>query len=258
VERPRAVALTPSDCQLLAFAAEHRMVLPHHVAELLDTKVETALARLRRLARAGYVRSARRLSIEPAMYLITARGLKAIGSGFRAPQIDLAACEHDAGAAWLWLAAHAGTFGPLREVISERQLRSHDAARDPASEPWAVRKGGVGARGGERLHYPDLLLITADGRRVALELELTPKSRVRLESILAGYGADPRIAGVVYLVASPGVARAVEAAARRVGVSDLIHFQRVQVSIPRMPSAGARGVERAVPERRDGVAEAAR
>ena len=69
------------------------------------------------------------------------------------------------------------------------------------------------------------MLRTADGRRVALELELTPKSRTRLETILAGYGADPRFAGVVYLVERPSVARSVQAAARRLGIAPLVHVQ---------------------------------
>jgi hypothetical protein len=238
--------LTPRDQELLAFLALHRMVLPEHVAKLLDTKVETAAARLRRLAGAGYVRSEPRFSGEPAMHLITSRGLKAIGSGLGAPKVDLRGYEHDAGVAWLWLAAGGGTFGPLREIVAERQLRSHDAARDPGVEPLAVRLGGVGPRGSDRLHYPDLLLTTADGRRVALELELTSKGRVRLESILAGYGADPRIAGVVYLVQDAHIARAVETAARRVGIPELVHLQRVRLNVARTEAAGGISAERTV------------
>jgi hypothetical protein len=89
------------------------------------------------------------------------------------------------------------------------------------------------------------LLRTADRRSVALELELSSKGRTRLESILSGYGSDPRIAGVVYLVQSQTVARSVERAARKVGVSDLVHLQRVRLKVAQPAAARPVALERA-------------
>ena len=142
-----------------------------------------------------------------------------------------------------WLHA-AGRSARVRRSIPERRLRSHDGFRDPDTEPLAVRLGGFAPHGNEQLHYPDLVLLTADGRRIALELELTPKSRTRLEKILAGYGADPRFDGVVYLVDRPLVARSVQSAARRLGISDLVHIQRVRSTASRNASAAALTAER--------------
>ncbi|HYB28588.1 MAG TPA: hypothetical protein VEF89_18385 [Solirubrobacteraceae bacterium] len=236
--------LTEPDLRALTFIAEHRLLLPGHVAVLLDVSVTAATARLRKLAEARYLRKECVFGDRPH-YQITRRGLVAIGSSLPTPRGDLRVYEHDIGVAWLWLAARAGTFGPLEALVGERRLRSYDGAREPESEPLGVRLGGMGPRGRERLHYPDLLLRTADGRRIALELELTPKSRTRLEAILAGYGSEPRIAGVVYLVERPAIARSVETGARRVGVSDLVHVQRVRSSIS-APAARTLGVERAL------------
>jgi hypothetical protein len=235
--------LTEPDLRALVFIGEHRLVLAGHVAALLDTSLAAATTRLRKLAKARYLRKECVVGHQPH-YQITRRGLAAIGSGLPTPRSDLRVYEHDVGVAWLWLAARAGTFGPLEAMVGERRLRSHDGAREPESEPLGVRLGGTGPRGHERLHYPDLLLSTADGRRIALELELTPKSRTRLETILAGYGADPRIAGVVYLVERPAIARSVETGARRVGVSDLVHVQRVRSTVW-APAGRAPGVTRA-------------
>jgi hypothetical protein len=212
------------------------------------------------------------------MHLITAAGLRALGSTLPTPSLDLHNYEHDIGLAWLWLAARRGTFGPLSEILAERTLRSRDGAADResrggeprggdphtdeshtdeshaaeppgaearATEMLGVRLGGTGPRGRERLHYPDLLLRTGDGRWVALELELSTKGRTRLESILSGYGSDPRIAGVVYLVQSQTVARSVERAARKVGVSDLVHVQRVRLKVARPAAARSLALERA-------------
>ncbi len=55
-----------------------------------------------------------------------------------------------------------------------------------------VRLAGVGPHGGERRHYPDLVLTTETGHRVAIELELTGKGRRRTEEILGGYAFDHR------------------------------------------------------------------
>jgi hypothetical protein len=241
----RQIRLGEKDLELLWFLAEHRMALPDHVAALLGTRVATAKARLAKLAKAGYVRCEDLFRKQPAMYLIAPEGLKVLGSTLPPPRRDVHAYRHDAGVAWLWLAARHGTFGPLRDLVGERRMRSHDAARDADSEPLAVRLGGAGPRGGEKLHYPDLLLTTTDGRRIALELELSGKGRSRLEKILAGYAAEPRIDGVVYLVEHWAVARSVEDTARRLGISSLVHVQRVKSTVSSPAAVPARAATRA-------------
>jgi DNA-binding MarR family transcriptional regulator len=245
------IQLTEPDLELLRFLAEHRLALVDHAGVLLDRSPKTASARLARLSAAGYVRSERMFVGRPTMHLITPAGLRVVGSTIEAPRIDARTYQHDVGVAWLWLAARAGTFGPLQGIIGERRMRSHDGAREsgPASpEPLGIRLGGVGPRGQERLHYPDLLLRTADGRRVALELELSSKGRTRLETILVGYGSDPRIDGVVYLVDKASVARSVTEAARRLGVSSRVHIQRVRIAGTERAAPRARTANRAVPE----------
>ena len=242
--------LTPRDVELLSFLAEHRLALPTHAGVLLGTSPGTATTRLTRLADAGLVKFHPAFPGEPRWCQITGNGLAVIGSPLPRPRVDLRSYAHDVGVAWLWLAARGGTFGALQEVVSERRLRSHDGSRDPDAEPLAVRLGGFGPHGRERLHFPDLVLRTAGGRRVALELELTSKSRARLETILAGYGADPRFDSVVYLTQSATVARAVQAAARRVGVPELVHLQRVRPTVSRSASTAAPAAERTAPSRR--------
>jgi hypothetical protein len=246
---PLNTQLTEQDLELLRFLAEHRFVLPEHAAVLLDRAPDTARARLSRLESADYARSESVFRGQPPMYLITSPGLRVLGSRLARPRTDMRTYRHDVGVAWLWLAARGGTFGPLQEIVGERRLRSQDGSREPGTEPLGVRLGGFGPRGQERLHYPDLLLRTADGRRVALELELSGKERVRLEKILLGYGADPRIDGVVYLVERASVARGVTDTSRRLGVSSRVHVQRVRLAgaAPRVVERG-REVSRAVPE----------
>lgn len=228
--------MTDRDRELLEFLARHRLVQARHVAALLQVAHARAGAILARLARGGYVERQRVFEQQPSCWRIGRKGLDVIGSSLPAPGLDLRAYEHDVGVAWLWLAARDGAFGSVREILAERQLRSHDEAPHREGRPLAVRLGGVGRGGRERLHYPDLLVVLSDGRRIAVELELTTKARPRLEGILAGYGADPRADAVLYLAKNRTIGNAVLAAARRVGVAHVVHVQ-----LARDESAVARG-----------------
>jgi hypothetical protein len=224
--RPRRVRLTARDFELLSFMAEHRLVLDTQVQALLGTSNDAVRSRLGVLARAGYISRRPLFEAEPVCSQIRRAGLEAIASRLPVPKLNLAQYEHDVGLAWLWLAARDGSFGPLRAVISERELRSHDGREH--GEPHGVRLGGFGPRGRERLHYPDLLLVTGGGRRVAIELELSSKGVRRRETILAGYAADARVDAVLYLVEKPALRRAIEVSAARLGISDRVHVRNLR------------------------------
>jgi hypothetical protein len=237
--------LTGRDLETLSFVAEHRLVLADHVAALLGISAAGAARRLRSLTRAGFLTAQRPFDRGHACLQITRDGLGAVGADLRAPRrLDLRSYEHEVGAAWLWLAARGGSFGPLEEVIAERRLRSLDARPDRAARPYGITLGGVGPGGRERLHYPDLLLVDSGGRRVAVELELSSKGRTRRERILAGYAADARIDAVLYLVRDRRIGRSIQDSARRLGIGQLVHVQRVEFAGTR-PSGGSRAIERA-------------
>jgi hypothetical protein len=256
VERVR---LTDRDLELLSFAGEQRLILPAHVQAALGMSPDAAARRLRALAHGGYLVAHRPFQGRPPCYQIRAAGLDAIASDLRPPRrLDLRTYEHEVGAAWLWLAARGGHFGRLDEVVGERRLRSSDAGRDRRVEPYGVRLGGVGPRGRERLHYPDLLLITRDGRRIALELELSSKGRARREGILAGYAADARIDAVLYLVKDRRIGRSVQESARRLGVGALVHVQMISWPAREGTRTAGRGVTRASGATRRALPEASR
>ena len=228
--RARRVQLTHTDRRLLAFAAEHRFVLAARVAALLGASEAAASARLQRLGRAGHLRRARELHRGPLWHQITHSGLKAIGSTLPAPRgFDVATHRHDAGLGWLMLAARAGRFGRLARVISEREMRSHDGRVGEAARRYGVRLHGAGPGGHERLHYPDMIIVTEAGHRVAFELELTTKEPDRRERILTAYAADHRIDAVVYLVDRPAAGRALDRSVARLGLRDLVAVRRVTV-----------------------------
>jgi hypothetical protein len=229
--------ITERDRALLELAAEHRLILGTHAQLLLGVTRATAEERLRALRARGLLRREPTFDAQPSCFQITRGGLSAIASGLPRPRMNLAEYAHDVGVGWLWLAASAGRLGPLSDMISERRMRSRDASGERGDDPFGVRLGGVGPGGRPRLHYPDLLLQTTSGHRVAVELELTTKGRARREQILAGYGADPRIDAVVYFVSDARVGRAIEQSAARLRISSMVHVQRFQWGSSPPPTA---------------------
>ncbi len=242
--RQHRAQITDRDRTLLAYLAEHRLARTDQLQVLLGLSATAVRARLRTLIDAGLISQEVYFHRQPACQQITRRGLAAIGSPLPPPRVDLSTYAHDVGVAWLWLGARDGVFGPLREVIGERTLRSRDRPGRPSTPPLAVRMGGVGPGGLERLHYPDLLLVTAAGRRVALELELTSKGRSRRENILSAYGADPHVDTVLYLVPSRRTGAAILASARRLGIEDIVRVQSVRLPEAAGPGTPARTLQR--------------
>lgn len=210
---------------LLTFIGEHRFVLAAQAGALLGTPERSTQSKLHKLADGGYLIEEPVLG-GPVVYRSTRLGLDVVGSSLRPLPISLKNYWHDVGAAWLWLAARGGAFGPVRELLAERVMRSHDArGRD---DPFGVRLGGIGRDGRERLHYPDLLIVDRRGRRLAIELEITSKEPAKRERILAAYAADPRIAKVRYVVYKPAVGRALATSVTRLSIGSLVSIQRVR------------------------------
>lgn len=225
--KQQAPELTRHDRTLLEFLAEHRIVRANQIAQLLGVTVPSAQRRLRRLGAGGYVAAGQLYAEQPKHYRVTGRGLRATGSDLGTPRLDQLRYRHDVGLAWLWLAARTGRFGNVTAMYSERRMRSEDLRPGPR-EQFGVQVIGEGPSGGVVTHYPDLLLQTAAGSRVAVELELTAKPRARLERIIGRYACDRRFDAVLYLVDDPRRAEQIRGAAARVGASRFVHVQRVE------------------------------
>lgn len=120
-------------------------------------------------------------------------------------------------------------------------MRAHDTERNAAEPPTAtpgatqptspcfgLRQGGTDAAPSTGLHYPDFLLITSAGR-VPIELELSRPGPRRLGAIMSGYAAQPNIRSVLYMTDDHRVDRVIETVAGRLGLSALIHLQRIKI-----------------------------
>lgn len=246
--------LRPEDQELLELLAEQPLLLLEHFQSHFRLSATEAGARVGALEEAGLVRRDRASVSGPWSFRITSRGLAAIGSGLPAPAFDPRRCRHDVGAAWIWLAAKAGTFRTLQQLLSERVMRHHDQtlakARLDASGAQHSRAGGgdegrfgvsVGGGVGRTLVYPDLMLVVKRGRCPVVFTRVVA-SILELEAVLAGYGADPRIFAVLYLVSDPMVGVSIGSAAERLWLDE---FVRIQLAVLAPACIAAEACQRA-------------
>jgi hypothetical protein len=130
------------------------------LAVLLDRGDRAAQRCIERLRHAGLVESRRILVGEPAWVWLTGRGQRATGSGFRAWRPNVTLLRHIAG------------VNDVRMFVQSRALSSE----------WVCERAIARDQRSEE-HTPDGVLMI-DGRPHAIEVELTMKSKRRLDAIV--------------------------------------------------------------------------
>jgi hypothetical protein len=148
------------DLELVGWLGEQYGARTDQVETLLDCGPRTVQRVIARLRDAGLITTRRLLVGEPAWVLPTSTGMRAAGQHFGAwhPRIGL-----------------------LAHVAAVNDVRLHVQARSPESEWIAERLLARERQAGE--HLPDGVVLT-EGRRVAIEVELTIKSQRRVSAIL--------------------------------------------------------------------------
>jgi protein involved in plasmid replication-relaxation len=148
------------DLDVLSWLGEQYGARTDQLETLLGCGPRTVQRVIGRLRDAGLVATRRLLGGEPAWAIPTSTGLRVAGQSF---------------AAW------QPRVGLLAHVAAVNDVRLHIEARSLESEWVPERLLARERQPGE--HLPDGLVIT-DGRRVAIEVELTVKSQRRVTAIL--------------------------------------------------------------------------
>jgi hypothetical protein len=148
------------DLEVVGWLAEQYGARVDHLEVLMECGPRTVQRTVARLREAGLLRTERVLAGEPAWVLPTAAGMTACSSGFGPwrPRLSL-----------------------LTHVAATNDVRLHIQGRAPSTQWIPERVLARDRLAGE--HLCDGVAIT-DGRRVAIEVELTPKSRRRITAIL--------------------------------------------------------------------------
>ncbi len=148
------------DLDVLAWLGEQYGARVDQLETLLDCGPRTVQRVVGRLRDAGLITTRRLLVGEPAWVIPTSRGLRA--------------ADHCFG---VW----QPRIGLLTHVAAVNDIRLHIQARAPESEWIPERLLARERQAGQ--HLPDGVVIT-EGRRVAIEAELTVKSQRRVTAIL--------------------------------------------------------------------------
>lgn len=184
------------DIRLLKENVRFGWTSTEQLSDLLFLPSRPTPARINRLVEHGFLVRNDEFRIRP-LYFATPLGARWAGIGLQAiRQIDRNDVYHDLTV--FDLAAYVTVREPGSRWISERQLRSVAARR--------MRQ----FRFTERGHYPDGMLIDPDGRRIAMELELSKKSPWRYRQILRWYAEQPEIAGLRWYVGMRSIRGVIE------------------------------------------------
>jgi DNA-binding MarR family transcriptional regulator len=153
--------LRTRDLELLAWSAEQYAARVDQLTGLIGCGPRTVQRALARLRAQGLIETFRMLADQPAWVTPTVRGLRACGSpyGVWRPRLSL-----------------------IAHVAAVNDARLHVQARDPNAQ-WISERLLAKQRSDSRRHLPDAVVMS-EGRQIAIEVELTVKSRRRLEGIL--------------------------------------------------------------------------
>jgi len=225
----RDLTPSPERAAIVRWTARLGAVTADALAIHEDASLAAARRRLGALETAGWLVRTRPLAGRPALYTATRTGLRIAGlCGLGPCRVSAAGAQHLIECARV--AAVLERRYPDHLVAGERELRRDERER---GAPLASARLGTGPRGEPLLHRPDLVLwpevcageahgpgggavgrAVADGRPVAVEVELTVKAPRRLAEICLAWARCRSVAGVVY-VAPPEVGRALARAIER-------------------------------------------
>lgn len=155
--------LRSRDLDLVAWTGEQYAARVDQVQALLGCGPRTVQRVVARLRDAGLVEVRRLLVGDPAWVIPTTAGLRACGVGY---------------GQW------CPRLGLLAHVAAVNDVRLHVKARSPQAE-WVCERAVARERESQREHLPDAV-IAIDGKRIAVEVELTVKSKRRVRGILGG------------------------------------------------------------------------
>jgi hypothetical protein len=211
--------LTDRDIEMLTWLARQRVATAIQFARLFDIDLSKTYRRLRGMVARGLVRHERVFHLQPGVYLATASGIGCTRVKLPAPKLDIRTLQHDLLVTDVCV-LHLQSGVP---VATEREMRAVDSW---SGRPYyAASLSGRAPSGRPRLHFPDLL--TESSSRQAIEVELTPKRRRRLDQIIAAYVRARHLDGVVYYVRNSEVERGVREAAGRARADELVQVRRL-------------------------------
>jgi len=156
------MVFTERDRELLGLVYRLGFCLGRHIKELVNfSSYRVCDRRLAVLITAGYLTRKKYLYGVPYLYTVTHKGRILIGANKRENKIRLEQINHDIYVIDVLIYFRDKYALHLNDFVTERELHIEDGF-------------------GGRKHHPDFVFVSG-GKAVAVEVELTAKSKVRLE-----------------------------------------------------------------------------
>lgn len=186
--------------------------------------------RLAELERHGMVDAVRLGLCASALYVPTARGLRVLlgRQDVHPPSVTDGSYHHQ-----LQVARALGELGALAVPwTTSRGIRRRRIDLCEVGEFEQARRFSLYLSTSRRQHLPDVAVWPNAGRPahtlpVAVEVELSVKTKSRLDEILDAYATSVDYAGVLYVCGTAGVTRAMTRAIERGGYSSLVTLTTV-------------------------------
>jgi hypothetical protein len=175
----------------------------------------------RRLEREGWLDRCPMVRGQGSLFLATRKGIHVLGLPLIAATTPTGTWwAHDSGCAWTaaWLTVRGRTYLGPRELLDDPEWSGQLT--------WLDRQNFK--RSG---HRPDLVAVIGDGR-IPIEVELAPKSKARLDTILKlrlAWIAAHKTSGAVYICGDQKGSRRIERAAQRVGLYPPRKYIRIEL-----------------------------
>ena len=179
--------------EIVSWVARLGAVSVEQIGRRFEVGRSVAYEQVRRLIGFGLLERRQTAIGDPTLISATRQGITYAGLGLTRPGIRIGEVDH-----WLTTVDVAieleRRFGAER-LVTERELR-FDAKL--TGRPIGAGKLGETLNGHPRLHWPDLAVRTDEGL-VVYEVELTPKSKWRIEAIVRAWRRTREIERCVYV-----------------------------------------------------------
>jgi hypothetical protein len=188
---------TDRDKVIITFIARHKFATVKQVSRYMEMGIKAAYRRLRKLSENYYLKYERIFHKKPGVYLITKKGIEASRCGVGTQNIALGTYRHDLQVTDLAVTFYQQGY----EVITEKEILTN-------------RKKTIGQTGRQE-RLPDLV-ISKNEEKIAIELEIAPKSSTRLKKIINYYARQRRYDQVWFYCQKDSVRQRIEELARKI------------------------------------------
>lgn len=162
--------LTERDKKIIILINRFGYLTAAQVARAMGMSLRVAYRRLQRMVKERYLIHKRILAGAPGIYYVGSRGLAEVDTELGRFTVRLQTLPHNLAVADVAITLIAQY--PGAEWTTERELR---------------REAGQRFGLGQNVHFPDGILILPNGKRVAVEVEISTKEKRRVEKILRVY-----------------------------------------------------------------------